>query len=429
MNILHLPSSFFPGNTGGKEVLVYQWIRNSASPGIKHRVLIHGEQARSYTYHDIEVDVLPMPGPRTRRAYFSKVYSDLGGFKEYLQTNRPDIVHFHDQNESGSLSHLRICKELGVKTMVTYHSPGQSCLQRAQLFAGKKPCDGKIDITRCTSCRYQSKGLPQYLANRLGAIDFPFDKNGKFNFRATTKLFYQSWEEFYREVDKVHIYSRWLEQVLLLNGVDSSKITYTEMGGHPLLELKEESPLPLDDTLRLVFVGRCTPIKGVHLLIDAVQKLPVQLDIEVHFFGPYFDQSDYGRTINEKVKGDKRFKPPRLVPPDQIIHELRMMDVCVIPSLWPETGPLSVFDAFAAQLPIVGTNHAGIAERVKNGTDGLLFEWGNVNDLAEKIRRLAEDPALRLGLKKGIQKKNTFNDMAASVAQIYRGLQKVNTVS
>jgi glycosyltransferase involved in cell wall biosynthesis len=424
IKILHLPSSYFPASTGGKEVLVNQWIRHTSSAEVEHKILIHGPQANTYTYEGVEVIVLPWPQPRTHETYFSKIYSDLSGFKEYLRVYQPDVVHFHDQNESGSLSHLRICKELQIKTIVTYHSPGQSCMQRAQLFAGKSPCDARIDITRCTSCRYQLKGVPSLFADVLGSIHLPLVKKSKLNLRHSTQLFYESWKEFYQQVDQVHIYSRWLEKVLHTNGVQANKIMYTEMGGHEGQESVSHAEHLEGQPLRLVFIGRCTPVKGVHLLVDAVKKLPAGLAVEIHFFGPYFDNSEYGQMLKQKISGDARFVMPRLVPPAQVINELMKMDVCVIPSLWPETGPLTVFDAFAAGLPIIGTNHAGIAERVRDKVDGLLFNWGDANDLADKIQMLVINRELLLTLRRGLKRKPTFHDMSLSILDMYNTLKK-----
>jgi glycosyltransferase involved in cell wall biosynthesis len=98
------------------------------------------------------------------------------------------------------------------------------------------------------------------------------------------------------------------------------------------------------------------------------------------------------------------------------------MDVCVIPSLWPETGPLTVFDAFAAGLPIIGTNHAGIAERVRDKVDGLLFNWGDANDLADKIQMLVINKNLLSKLKANIDKKPDFKSMSNELLKLYNSL-------
>ncbi len=421
MRILHLPSSFFPASTGGKEVFVYQLIKNSSADA-EHLVVIHtGTEKRQYQYNHINVQVLPATiTVNEGYSYYTSIYKDLQGFEEVLLEFKPDIVHFHDQGEGASLSHLRACKKLGFKTLLTYHSPGQSCLQRSLLREEKIRCDGKILVDRCSACRYAVAGLPTFAANIASYLPVPFDTNGKFVKRNSTALFIKSWKEFYDTIDGIQVHAGWVKTMLLLNNVAEEKLHFIEMGGHTSAVEYDQNHHNNNHTLKLVFIGRCTDIKGVHLLIDAVQMLPKETAIEVHFFGPYWDNTNYGKEMLEKVKGDGRFMPPRLIAQDDVIGELTKMDVCVIPSIWPETGPFTVFDAFAADLPIIGSNYAGIAERVKDGVDGLLFEWGNSENLFEKIQLIIGDKRLVLQLKENIKRNHSFSQMAADFSLLYK---------
>lgn len=119
------------------------------------------------------------------------------------------------------------------------------------------------------------------------------------------------------------------------------------------------------------------------------------------------DDSEYGQQLLTQMEGDKRFNSPRLIPNHQVPEIIAQHDVCVVPSLWPETGPFSVLDAWAAGVPVLGANLAGIAERVQEGVNGWLFKWGNSNDLAKKIEWLATDPtALNIVLPEQENEKN-----------------------
>jgi glycosyltransferase involved in cell wall biosynthesis len=59
-----------------------------------------------------------------------------------------------------------------------------------------------------------------------------------------------------------------------------------------------------------------------------------------------------------------------------------------------------VLEAGASALPVIATRHAGIAEAVIDGTTGYLVDERDVSGMAERIVRLARDPALaqRLGV-------------------------------
>ena len=46
------------------------------------------------------------------------------------------------------------------------------------------------------------------------------------------------------------------------------------------------------------------------------------------------------------------------------------------------------------KIPVIASNTGGMAEYVKANKTGLLFEVGNINDLAEKLKHIAENPDL-----------------------------------
>jgi len=416
MKITHLPSSFFPDHTGGKEQFVDQLIRNL--PQHDHLVVVHeGDQIKRYQHLGINVEVLPsLKSSNYRYSYFSQRFERPENFATLLDQYKPNVVHFHDQSSGASISHLDVVREKKIKSVLTYHSPGQSSLQRALIRNGKEPCDGRLDVTRCTVCRYASSGLPQPVAAIAGRISIPgFDATGKFLFRKSTELYLDTWREFYQKVDLIQVHAHWVKDMLLLNNVAGSKIRYVEMGGSESRPVKDRSVS--NGPLKLVFVGRCTDIKGVHLLIDAVRSLP-DLALEVHFFGPGWND-DYGKSLQSKVGDDTRFKKPTLLQPGEVVNHLEDMDVSIVPSLWPETGPFTVFDAFAAHLPVIGTRHAGIAERCRDNVDSLLFNWGDSADLASKISALYHDRVKLSTLRSNIRTNRTFRQFANDIGELY----------
>jgi len=77
------------------------------------------------------------------------------------------------------------------------------------------------------------------------------------------------------------------------------------------------------------------------------------------------------------------------------VHSLqRSADVFVLPSLW-EGMPVSVMEAMATGLPVVGTDVPGIRELVVDGDTGFLAPGRDPAALAERIERLARDASLR----------------------------------
>lgn len=292
-------------------------------------------------------------------------------------------------------------------------------MQKGLIRANKTPCDGEIIDHRCTRCRYQIKGIPAPVASALAAIKLPIDSSGKVLLRNSTAAFHRSFREFFRTIDAVQVHAQWVRDLLMLNKVAPDKIYLVQLGGHPSIDVSEPIQREPNLPLKIAFIGRCVNIKGAHILIEAVRRLPPDANIQVHFLGPYWDKSAYGSRLKKMTEADKRFLPPRLVPPESVIEELRGMDVCVIPSLWPETGPLSLLDAFAARVPVIGTDFAGIRERVVHGQDGLLFKWGDSEELARQIQYVLDNRHILHRFSQAIQPNYTFAQMAAEIGNLY----------
>ena len=71
------------------------------------------------------------------------------------------------------------------------------------------------------------------------------------------------------------------------------------------------------------------------------------------------------------------------------------IDVLVIPSLWFENSPLTIHEAYLAGIPVIATDHGGMAELVLDGVSGLHFKRGDAADLRAKIQRFLDEPDLK----------------------------------
>ncbi|MCX7986484.1 MAG: glycosyltransferase [Bacteroidales bacterium] len=429
MRIMHLPASFLPYYTGGKEVFVAHLAEELQNMGHHCMVVIHHDdripsEIKEYSYRNIRVKVLPSVSVSHEQYWKNEATFD-DSFEKTLIEFAPDVVHFHDQSGGASLSHLRIVKRLGYKTLLTYHSPGQSCPQRALLNRSKNLCDGRLDIQRCSECLYVCRGLPLIAAQLLSRAHFSFDNietNALKRFFMLPKLvhnFIDSFHETYLLHEGIQVHAHWVKDVLKLNKVDKNKIYYAELT-IPDNEIENKTGISFSGKLKLVFIGRCTYIKGVHILIEAIKKLPRNFPVEVHFLGPYWGDTAYGRKMLKKIRGDIRFRAPILLAPNEVVSYMRRMDAVVVPSLWPETGPFVVLEAFRAGVPVIGSRAAGIAQRVQHMENGLLFEWGNASELADCIQFFYEKKSK--GESFTISKLPSIKQMTRQILEIYQQL-------
>ena len=95
----------------------------------------------------------------------------------------------------------------------------------------------------------------------------------------------------------------------------------------------------------------------------------------------------------------------------------------MIPSLWYENSPLTIHEAYLAGLPVIATDHGGMAELVDDGVSGLHFRRGDADDLRAKISQFLDDPALLDRLRRGFPAVKTIAEDAEVMESRYSSLR------
>lgn len=427
--VLHLPVSYLPWTVGGKEVYTDSLARNLAERGWRSDIAFHQnhgarEPVGSHLRDATRVEVLP-PLTLSRSAVYDCAPAEIPGFENLLRNFQPAVVHFHDFSSGASLRHLRAARACGARTVMTYHSPGQSCLQRSLLYRGRTICDGQIETSRCTECRLSAAGMPAWLATAVSALPSARWLENSQNLltrsataKAMTQSFQAAWLEMVEQIDAIQVLSQWSWELMRRNHVPADKLHLIRSGVGMDIDFASDKAPAACEPLRLAYVGRCDEVKGVALLVEAVLRLPPEINVQVSLLGPYWD-SPYAQRILSRLGGDPRFLPPRLVTPHDIVNQLKTVDACVVPSVWLETGPLVVYEAFAAGIPVIGTRLGGISELVRDNIDGLLFPRGDVAALRQIIELLANQRERLNQLKANVRRPRTMAEAAAATAALY----------
>jgi glycosyltransferase involved in cell wall biosynthesis len=177
------------------------------------------------------------------------------------------------------------------------------------------------------------------------------------------------------------------------------------------------------DRLRVGFVGSLLPSKAPHLLIEAVEGLP-RRRVELTIAGslvPYHGDTSYAAKLRPLLRSNG-VQWLNGVPHQKMPEVFASLDVLVVPSIWLESSPFVIKDAFAAGLPVVASNLGGMSDMVSDGQNGLLFEPGNVADLRRALQRLLDERGLLDGLCAGIPRVRTIDEDAAWTSALYRDL-------
>jgi glycosyltransferase involved in cell wall biosynthesis len=168
----------------------------------------------------------------------------------------------------------------------------------------------------------------------------------------------------------------------------------------------------------MVFVGRQTREKGFHLLLDAISRFrPGEIFLDL--FGKVYEQDLENQVRSLKTAGFD-IRQQGEIPHRELLARLAQMDVLCLPSTCVEMAPLVVQEAFAAGVPVIGARLGGIADSIKDHTNGLLFKPNDANDLAEKIGLLLLEPGLLDALKQAAGSSFEVTDIRGSHIQLYQ---------
>ncbi|NPA31595.1 MAG: glycosyltransferase family 4 protein [Chloroflexi bacterium] len=317
---------------------------------------LYGQEVFVFTFGEPQPDdderVIRSPGLPLRVAstglYLNLRYTRRA--RQLLQTM--DVVHVHHPLLSGQLA-LRYAKPWGLPIVFTNHT--------------------RYDL-------YMRAYLP-LLPDALGDV--------------ALKAYLP---RFCREIDLVIAPSRGVQEMLRRLGVDAPiAVVPNGVDLRRFERLPEPWPraqLGLEaDHVVLIYVGRVAPEKNLPFLLRAfrgVHEVYPQARLLIVGDGPERENLEERARL---MGLEQAVRFTGLVPYDEVPRYLRLADVFVTASV-TEVHPLSVIEAMAAGLPVVGVRSPGVGEVVQHEVTGLLVEQ-DVAAYASAVGRLISEPETR----------------------------------
>ena len=150
---------------------------------------------------------------------------------------------------------------------------------------------------------------------------------------------------------------------------------------------------------RFAFFGQVTEFKGLHILLDAITRVPEAVwgEATLNVFGGNLEfQPEAFRTrfaaLMERAGRRARFHGPYR--PEDLPRLMAGVDWTVVPSIWWENSPVVIQEAFLHRRPPIVSDIGGMAEKVRDGVDGFHFRMGSPEDLADRLTQALQDEAL-----------------------------------
>jgi glycosyltransferase involved in cell wall biosynthesis len=155
-----------------------------------------------------------------------------------------------------------------------------------------------------------------------------------------------------------------------------------------------------DITISLLFVGRIVPLKGIHILILAVEEIIKQIDLRVWIVGPSYGPNYNGYEFMLKKMLERKHLRDTIIftgniSEREVLQDYYLRADCfVLPSLTEGT-PKAVLEAMSFGLPVIATRIGGLPNVVRDGIDGVLVTPGSKDELVNAIVRLSMNRHLR----------------------------------
>jgi len=207
------------------------------------------------------------------------------------------------------------------------------------------------------------------------------------------------------------------EYRIVPNGVDTARFRPRAAAPPPAAEL------------RVLFVGRCDPRKGLAALLEALALARrgegaggarPRLSLRVVGEGP------------ERPALERRARAAGLpveflggIPRAELPDQYRAADIFVAPSTDGESFGVSLLEALASGLPVVASRIPGYAETLRDSGAALLVEPGSPRALSAALVALAGDPVRRASLGeqgRAFVRRFDWDRVAAEIESLYRGL-------
>lgn len=415
MKIALVLHDYLPRHAGGCEIHAHQTARELVRRGHEVTALF---TERDLSAPEGEVRRGVLDGVRTLELVHQREYEDLretwaqeralAAFRRLLAEVAPDVVHFHHAALWGT-SCLPAARDAGARVIVTLHDYFPLCDAATLLRTDGALCTAGLD-GRCADCLQRHPLLRERWDAEPGATIQAL------YLRGAHERFLKHRADFSAAL-RVISPSRFLAERFAAAGFFNAEDCAVIRSGYPgpLHPPRRRAAGPL----RVGFVGGLYPAKGVHVLVEAFAQLR-QVDAELHVHGHLDWFPDYVAGLRA-LAGGGRVRFHGAFEPGDVDRVLAELDVLVVPSIWYENMPITIYEAFRNGLPVIATDLGGMAEALGGGAHGLLFPRGDARALAGAVRRLAEDRELYERLAAARPEVPALAAVVDQLEQIYAG--------
>jgi glycosyltransferase involved in cell wall biosynthesis len=331
----------------------------------------------------------------------------MGAYEEFLESVRPDVVHFHHFHLFG-IDLLTLTRKVlpATRLVFTFHEFMAICAANGQMLrmTDQSLCSVASSV-RCHQC------FPEFNPEHFFIREMWFKKH-------------------LSVIDVFTVPSRFMVDRYVEWGIDRDKIRHVT-NGQPDYSGGNVRLAKRDKRNRVGFFGQLVDNKGVWLLLQAVAALRADgfTDFVIEINGDNLRYASEARrrefesflaAETERPFEDRNVFYNGSYSVDQLKQRMSRVDWCVVPSVWSEAFGLVISEAWMFGRPVIGSNTGGPGERIRHDVDGLLFDVGDASSLASALRRATTERGIWERLSSNIVRPTTAVHMAEKFLETYK---------
>jgi glycosyltransferase involved in cell wall biosynthesis len=277
-----------------------------------------------------------------------------------ISTIHPDIAHTHNTYGLLTTSVLDELYSRGIPTVMSLHDYKIIC-PNYQFLKGTEICED------CKTHRYYKAVQNKCVhGNLMYSSIYAFENY--FNYLTA---------KYHKKVAKFIAVSRFIKDKFVEFGFPHEQIVVI-----PNFINSDQYEAHYQHEKYFLYFGRLSSEKGVQTLLKAFRLVniggfklvivgdgPLRLELKDEALQSGVDKVEFTGFLSGT----------------DLANKVKRSTCVIVPSEWYENCPMSVLEALAYGKPVIGANIGGIPELIQDGTDGFLFQSGNVDDLAAKL--------------------------------------------
>ncbi|MEZ6194361.1 MAG: glycosyltransferase [Planctomycetota bacterium] len=402
MKILQVIHGFPPQFRGGTELYLRGLCRELRHLGQDLQVFAgttHSADAARVEHYDFDgMQVAQLVLSGSYLEHWTRSYSPEAArlFADELRRVRPDVVHVHHWFRL-SRNLLETCYRLGIPAVCTLHDLYATCPSFFRVVKGsftEAPLDDDVWVESLPRLPWMSDAEVRDELDRFA-------------------------EDFANEMALAHrvIVPSAAHGALVskLIAIPPERLVVLPHGTitPPPPPAPPRGKRPADAPIRLGYWGHLFRMKGPHLVLEALRRLPDPRRFELHVWGQVVEPG-YRRVLDAAGEGLEIRWHGAFTPED--IEKVEL-DLAVLPSSCSESFSFVLDEAFRLGLPAIVSDRGALAERI--GEAGAVFRPESSEDLARVLGEVAADPARLARWRKAVPELHSMADHAREMLELY----------